>query len=591
MTIHFIPQKTKHQIVCLIVLVFGLNLNTLWNDYAVDDVIVMTQNKYVEKGIAGIPDILTNHLFSGYSGSGPALSEKRYRPVAQITYAMEHQFCGNNPLVSHSINVLLFVILIFVLYKLLHEHIFKNQHPDLAFIVCLIFTVHPIHSEVIANVKSRDELICFLMVLLSLYYFAKYENKKTWKFLALAISAFFVALLSRESATTFIIGLPLFIYFFFNKNLKKALWYAIPLICAFVVYFIIRHLIIQGNQQTAALDILNSPFMNDSATQAFASKIVILCKYLFVLIFPFQLSSDYGYNQIPYVQLISASFIASLLLLVGLIAFAIFPFKRKSLISFSILYFFVSISLASNLVVDIGTPFSERLLFQASLAFCIVLAYFYLEARKRLKLAPDLILLLVLSLFSFKTFCRNSEWKNNETLYSHDIQTSPNSLRLNLFWVESNLKSAGAESNLEKRKEDFKKAIEFANHSLELQPKNIDATKYLVNGYCGLLLCYPSVDLFLKDNQLENSSTSSNESIESLSKFFYKQGNGLFEQNKLEEAVFCFKKSVELSPNNVESWYSLGGTYLRMKNVSAAKDAWDRVKVLNPNHVLDENDF
>ena len=584
-------RSPKHQLIILMFLAFGLNFNTLFSDYAVDDVIVMTHNKYVEKGVSGIPEILTTDLFSGYKEGGPILSEKRYRPLSQITFALEYQLFGFNPIVSHLLNVLIFMLLIFFLYKVLSKLFSLNQQMHLTFVTCLIFIVHPIHTEVIGNIKSRDELITFLFLILSLLYIIKHIEIKSVTKLIISSVFFLLALLARESAVTYIAVVPLVLYFFYEKQIKKAFWFTLPLLVILIVYLSLRFIIVGSAQAITKIDILNSPFLYATPKQAFATKISIIAKYLQILILPYPLSSDYGFNQIPYLNITSIPFIISLLLILSLLGVALFYFKKKSVISFSILYFFVTILLVSNLIVDIGTPFSERLLLQPSLAFCILIAVLYINMKQKFKVPANIGLTVILLLFAIQTYSRNQDWKNNDTLYSADIISTPNSLRINLYLTESYLAKANTEKILEKRVSYFKQTIKYAKQSLKIAPKHLDANKYLIDAYSGLLCCYPFIDLFFNDVNFNSASTESKEIIENISSSFYKQGNGLFEQRKLDEAIFCYKKAIELNPKNVEVWYNLGGTYLSKKDTRNARIAWDSVKSMSPNHPLHEDDF
>ena len=229
--------KNNKQLFILLLLVLGLNANTLWNQYAVDDEIVMLGNTYVQKGIHGIPDILSHDFFSGVKGIDQiGLSGGRYRPFALVVFALEYQLFGANPFVSHLINILLFALLITLLFHLLKNYIFKEQHYLFAFITCLLFVVHPIHTEVVANVKSRDELLSFILILVSLLAVIRNIEKRSIAFLISGLVCFFLALLTRETAVTFIVILPMLLFYFLKQNIKKSILYTLPLVAVFIVY-------------------------------------------------------------------------------------------------------------------------------------------------------------------------------------------------------------------------------------------------------------------------------------------------------------------------------------------------------------------
>jgi len=64
--------------------------NTLWNKYAIDDTIVITDNKFTQKGFAGIKDLMTHDAFVGFFGErgSKLVSGGRYRPLSMVTLAL-----------------------------------------------------------------------------------------------------------------------------------------------------------------------------------------------------------------------------------------------------------------------------------------------------------------------------------------------------------------------------------------------------------------------------------------------------------------------------------------------------------------------
>jgi len=581
---------SKHQLIILIIIAIGLNINTLFNEYTIDDGVMMTENTLVQKGIKGIPKILTSELMSGFSRTETVLSELRYRPFSLVVFALEYQFFGANPMISHLINILFFTLLIALLYKLLQTYVFRERDKNLAFITCLIFAVHPIHTEVIASVKSRDELITFLLLLVSLMTFFKHIEKKRVWLLFISLFCFFLALLTRESAVTFIGVVPLMIYFFFNQSLKNSISFCLPFFIVFLGYMALRFSII-GFQKPVAITVLNSPFLYATTSQAFATKVFILIKYLCLLVFPYPLSWDYGFNQIPYIEVFSIQFISSLLMLLGLISYAIYAFKKKSIYSFSILYFMITISLVANFVVDIGTPLSERLLFQPSLAFCIVVAAVYIKIEKRSKVLIKIFFVAILLLFSLKTYLRNAEWKSNETLIFADVNSVPNSIRANQYATDIAIFKANAETNLELKNEYFKKAVFYGQRALKIYPDNLIVVMDLGSAYYGIHDYFNAADLWIRGYKMMPDNAELKKWIDILSNILYKQGNAFFEQGNTDAAIKCYLKSVELTPNNVEAWYNLGGNYFLNKDTTNATKAWNEVKKLDPSHQFKKDEF
>jgi hypothetical protein len=139
-----------------------------------DDETVMAKNKIVTKGISAIPKIMV----TAYRAGAQDRQESLYRPLSVAMFAIEWQLSPNNPLPGHLINILLYTLTGFLLYKILRKW-FPEKHAFIIFAIAALYISHPLHTEVIANIKSRDEILGFLFALLSLNAFHEYaENKK-----------------------------------------------------------------------------------------------------------------------------------------------------------------------------------------------------------------------------------------------------------------------------------------------------------------------------------------------------------------------------------------------------------------------------
>jgi len=234
--------KISFQMQYFIVFAISLmvNLNSVSNNYALDDVVVLTENNIVKKGISGIPELLSSDYFKGYNLTGAKLSGARYRPVSLIVFALEYQFFGANTFVSHLINILLFSILVLLIFNLLRVELF-NRETLIPFVAVLLFAVHPIHAEVIANVKGRDEILTFIFLIVSITTFLKYKATKKKYFLVLSCFMFFLGLLTKETAITYIAVFPLLLYFFKGESIISTLKSIWPIVTTLALYFVIRY--------------------------------------------------------------------------------------------------------------------------------------------------------------------------------------------------------------------------------------------------------------------------------------------------------------------------------------------------------------
>lgn len=294
-TFRFFPFQ-NHKTPFIIILLLGLifNITSLKNEYALDDGIIIHQNDHVIKGIKGIKDIMTKDAYESFyrrMNATDQLAGGRYRPLSVVSFAIEQEIIGSYPKdglypancwdtngnkvnekeedinndgvfnevdcqvkgapLRHFINIISLIIGVMLLFMVFRDYMFKDNH-DLAFLSALIFLMHPIHSEAIANVKSRDEIFSLIFISLTFLYSFKYMENKTTKNLFWAAANFLLALLSKEYAVVLVGLIPVAFYvfgqidfnpktFFQSKEFKQALYlFGAFFICAFLMLMVKR---------------------------------------------------------------------------------------------------------------------------------------------------------------------------------------------------------------------------------------------------------------------------------------------------------------------------------------------------------------
>lgn len=194
-------------------LAFLLYANTLGHAYVLDDDLALRLHKYVPEGINAIGKIFTAPYRDGCFGGC------LYRPIPLSLFAIEWQIAPNSAALNHFMNVAWFAATGMLLFGTLRR-LMPGYSPLLALCAALLFLVHPVHTEVVANVKSRDEILCFFFILLSINWFSRtlpvagLKGRYTTPYTILSIFAFLCALLSKESALTALPVFPLLAYFF-----------------------------------------------------------------------------------------------------------------------------------------------------------------------------------------------------------------------------------------------------------------------------------------------------------------------------------------------------------------------------------------
>ena len=619
-----------YAILFIIIISITLYGNTYYNNYALDDLITIQQNSFTHQGFKGIHDILTNDYFTGAFGKDiKHLPGARYRPLSVITFAIEYQYFGMNPHVSHLINILLYtltgIFVYFVITSLLSEfpehktqniNFKSNWYLSAPFIASVLFVAHPVHTEIVSNIKGRDEIFAFLGSLIAFYYSLKYIDQKTQRysqnklfkgakenvsagsklktnnlFLVFSFLAMFLALMSKENAICFILIIPLAIYFFRKVSIKSDFIVAIPLILAGIIFLGIRQIIVGSQVSGTEIELMNNPFLNATISQKYATIVYTLGLYLKLLIFPHPLTYDYYPYYIPLVNWNDIRVIISLLINLVLITFSILGIinviryknqttqnsisrTNNSIITFCILLYFIPLLLTSNLFFTIGVFMSERFIYMSSLGFCLGVGY--LVYRLVLKLsgsdlklqesksinnyshyAINISLIIVLLLFSYKTIDRNKAWKDSLTLYLTDVKTSYNSAKSNYDAANTLAQTADTLKDISLKNHYYDLSIKYALKAYKIHPVYADNLLTLGNVYYLYKKNFDSVMYYYK-KQLQGF-PDDNRPCNNISHFFYNYDDADFK-------IKAYKELLNLRPDNFDLNNNLGYLFGKYKN-------------------------
>ncbi len=441
---------------------FVLYGNTIGNEYALDDNIVILKNEFVYRGLEGLEGIFSKDAFYSYcktTNTENMLAGGRYRPLSIATFAIEQQFLGPvsadavDSVVAHAgdkgaqrdalihamhirhfDNVLFFGLGLVALLGMLRMVVFRGS-PMAALAATLLFACHPVHSEVVANVKSRDE-ICSLAFICLTFILACGTNRVRHKWAGFAGPiCFLFALLSKEYGLALLILLPLAMVWFNGKTPLEALKGSMPFYAVAVLYALIRIKVVGFSAAEIDNDIWNNPYALATPLQKAATVIATPLNYLRLLFFPFPLSCDYSYNTIPYKTLGSPLVGLSVIYHAGLLVGIWATYKKQRAVAFGLAFYFLSLLMVNNWLINIGGTMGERLLYHASMGgiICMVALGNWCHEKYGPNLQKPIgaIVLILCLLCATATMARNTDWKNDLTLYEHDVKTVPNSLLVN----------------------------------------------------------------------------------------------------------------------------------------------------------------
>jgi len=544
--------NNRRAFILLALLCFIYYGNTIFNDYSLDDVYV-TNNEQVKKGFSAIGEIFTTQYARNIFEDGESLSFG-YRPVVKTTFAIEYAIFGSNPHISHLINLLLYLLTVFMVFVILKKLFSSYDHAGILFplTITILFLIHPVHTEVVSSLKNRDELMSFLFSLLSCWFFYHFTTRKGIHHLITGLVLFVTAYLSKSSAIAFLAVIPFLLWFMPEANKKRIVLVAAVLVMAWIgIKFGVAQLF---PDRSRPKQFVENPMLNYNKLQRIPTGLFILLFYLKMIFIPYPMRFYYGYNLFPVKTWEDPVIWISLVIHLALFILALYSFKRKKWLFWGIILYLIFISMYSNIVRLIMGIAADRFLYAASLGFSIVVAGFLFQVFKisqdfRQVTARNLknfgvILLLLFVITVIYTNRRNVQWKTQESLVAHDIDYLKNSARANYIYagmLKNEAMKDATDNNGFSSWEKVRKAEEHYRQALQVYPDYYQAYNMLGSIYFS----------FYKNHQI---------------------------------AVEYFSKAVQINPSYVPAIGNLAWVYFKMKNFSEAEKYYQLAIKLKPHN-------
>jgi len=602
-------QRHWKEAIIIPVLAFALYWMCIPYGYVLDDQIVITDNKFTQKGVEGIWDILSTESFSGYFGGQQDLvAGSRYRPLSIVSFAVEQSLFGSNPVERHLVNVFLYGLLGLLLFRIIAV-IFPTKENSawlvsIPFLTAALYLFHPVHSEVVANIKGRDEIMTALGALGALYFALRYLPSRKMIWLVLSGVSMFLGLMSKENALTFLAVIPLTLYFFTKAKTKDIIITLVPSLIAAFVYISVRtevigYLLDSGKKID---DLMNDPFVDMNGMEKMATILYTLGQYLRLLVFPHPLTHDYYPYHIPIMNFGKPGTLISLALYVGM-AFAFFKgWKTKSIYAWAIGFFIVTISIVSNLVFAVGTFMNERFIFISSMAFSIICAYVFVKygwnnEKPAVKWGALVLLIGLLGGYAFKTYVRIPAWKNALSLNSQAVLVSKNSARANCFMATALYELGRDTADLAERQKAYTEAEFFARRSLQIYPSYLAANQIesglaaerynqshdlpkLLEEYTTIIRAKPPTEYVRQFLEYLNG----REDATQLTAFYYKVGYEMLvkEEHNYPWAVTYLQLGEKIAPNDQRILFGLGKAFYLGGDQVQGQKYLDRAYAINP---------
>lgn len=579
----------------LLICCFLVYCNTIKHGFVLDDEAVITKNLFVKKGFGGFVDIFTTFYWQGYWDNNAGL----YRPLSLVVFAAIWEFFPEKAYIFHFILVALYSISIMALYNMLCR-LFANINKWLSFAIALLFALHPLHTEVVANIKSMDEVLTLLFFTLSTNWLIKKEGY-SWQ----SCVFFFLALLSKEGAISFIPIWFLLLVQIKKKSMRAAFKTILPLFFTATIWLLIRTLVVTSSSPVTPYTYADNSILacSDWLTQKMTA-ITILGKSLLHIIYPVGMSYDYSYPQIPCATFTSIEFWSGLAVLFALSAAAVYFFKRKPIVSFGILFLFSMSFLTSNIVFTIGAAMADRFMFMPLLGFLIAVCYAGFELSNNLTARNagmiSVPIFLAAIILGSSTIKNNEAWKSNDILFARHVKNVPNSARAQYNYGTLLLSYA-----INNNKDGIDKAFETLSLANQLDPDNVDIkvnlgiSHYHRQDFRTAVKLLKEALLIKKDDliRLNLADTYLKLKQQDSAVFLYKQalqnnvynentyiriGVSLFASKQFKQAAEMFRLGTISYPSNSELWMNYGNSLAADLDFRKAIPAFKQAYIINP---------
>ncbi len=392
-------------------------LPALGNRFALDDGGIVERNPAAHSVAAALRAF-------GSTYWPPEHAAGLWRPLVILSFAADWQLSGGNPVWLHAVNVAWHAAATAVLVPFLAAYV-----PVTAALAgALIFAVHPVHVEAVANLVGRAESMAAVFLLLALLAGRDVrrraqEGRPTWPAELALLAAVLAGLLTKEHAAVAVALLALD-----DLALRGALPKSLPwrdyaaVVAMTAVWFLVR----RGIDAGQSFAMLAPTFFGLGAVGRISTMLPVVFVVVRLLVWPFDLSPDYFPEVVPRLEHPSLLGGAGLLLLVALAALAVLSWRRNRALSVGLCIVGVAWLPTANLLFPTGIVLAERTLYFASTGVALIAAAGFAGlAKLRGARAAAVAAGCVGLAFTARTVTQIPVWRDNRDLVLWALEVHP----------------------------------------------------------------------------------------------------------------------------------------------------------------------
>lgn len=540
------------RVMLVLVLALGAYFGALDLGFAHDDVALVERNELVQTG----PDfarIATSDYWA------PLVRSGLWRPLVIASFSIERLLFGSGPLVFHATNVFLHagvsIALLFLLDRL-------RTARRAALFAALLFAAHPIHTEAVANVAGRAELMAALFSILALR--SHLAEERTLSGALRAAGLLLLALLSKEHAA--VVPFVAIVADLAARRPFPAARHA-ALFAVLGAYLLARALVL-GGFAPGEVPFVNNPLVAATPFETALAVPALFLRAAALMVLPVRLSADYSYRSLELpASLGDPAFLAGLLLL-GLAAAALVNAlrRRNVLVAAALAIALFPYAVVSHAIVPLGTLFGERLLYLPSAGAAALLG----AAIARTPLPSSrVVIVATTAAFALLTALRTPAWRNNWTLWPATVRRFPENAKAQAYLAQEILGTLAPSPDPRR----LAAARAAAEASARAYPEY--ATAHYVLG---------KVALAERDDARAIAAFEKSIALEDAFLPRVALGDVRARRDEWEEAEKAFAGAVALRPASALAQSNLAAARATLGREREAREGFERALAIDPNH-------
>lgn len=529
-------------------------INSINAPFQYDDYDTIMQNKDI-RILSDLKTIFTHSLF---------------RPVLFFTFAINYYMSGLNPISYHIVNILLHILNVILVFFISHQLFTyltdENNSKLFAFISSMLFAVHPIGTEAVTYISSRSSVLAtfFFLISIHIYLHSVFLENKTKRFILyfLMLLSFFLGAGSKEIILTLPLIIVVLDIFTLKLNLKDTIKRIfsthLPFVIIILIGIIVRIYIFLNYEKVGG-------GLPRSVYENLLTQSEVIIKYIRLLLLPFGQNLIHNYPTVR--SILNVYTLLSIFTILLLIKFALQNIRSNPVISFGILWFFITL-LPSSSFIPFQEAMTEKHLYLPMFGFFLVISQFFIKLLKKFEEYRPYLKALYISIFlilSILTIYRNYIWGDSIRLWEDIIKKTPDSWATHYAYADALRKQAEndfvnsynsfvvgdigiSQEYMNRYTSNLLKAIKHYTESAILRPAYVDA--FLNAGICFGMLYQATKS-----------------------------------QNDLKEAERFFRIVKEIDPPNIKALNNLANIFLLEGKYKDAMDIYQEVLKSDPNNI------